>query len=341
MGITQKYWGGLPDGRQVHIYEFANASGMKVRVADMGCAIVSLQVPDAFGVIRDVVFGFDNPADYAVNPAFFGVVVGRVANRIANGTFALDGVTYKLEKNDGNRHHLHGGSNGFDKKIWTAEPYDAAGNSLTFRLTSPDGDSGYPGELTARVTYTLAEYANKIRMDYSASTPAKTVCNLTNHTYFNLEGHAGGDIGGHEMQIFSGQITAIDDTLIPTGEYLDVTGTPFDFREPKAICRDIERTGGGYDHNYILDGEGTAARARAPRSGIVMEVRTSSPGMQFYSGNSLTGDIVGKDSTRYLRRGGFCLETQFFPDSVNKPGFPSCAVEKDKPQHYYTEFIFE
>ncbi|MCL2499362.1 MAG: galactose mutarotase [Defluviitaleaceae bacterium] len=324
---------------QVKTYELSNANGMNVTVTNVGCGIISLKVPDKNGTPRDVVLGLDKAEDYLGKHYYFGVIVGRVGNRIGYGRFALDGKEYRLAKNDGG-HHLHGGIEGFDKKIWTVEEADAG--KIVFSYVSPDGEENYPGQLTVRCTYTLTD-CNTLRIDYLAETPTQTICNLTNHSYFNLEGFDAKDIYGHVMQINADKLTAVDEGLIPTGEYYAVEGTPFDFNAPKAIGCDIEAAAavndtGGYDHCYVLNGQ-EAAVVYVPESGIKMTVTTDMPGMQFYSGNFINGSVTGKGIT-YQKHSGFCLETQLYPDTVNQPGFPSCVVTKDKPFKTFTSFRF-
>ena len=329
-------------GRGLHMsirtFEMANKNGITMTVTNLGCAIISLRVPGKDGAVRDIVHGLDSAEDYTKPHPFFGVLCGRVANRIANARFKLDGKEYVLEAND-DPHHLHGGSNGFDKKIWTVE--EVAVNKLAFSYVSPDGDSGYPGKLTAYCVYRLTD-DNTLRIDYRAETDTKTVCNMTNHSYFNLEGHDARDIYGHEMQIFADKITAVDAGLMTTGELADVAGTPFDFRTPKLVGQDINapELGGGFDHNYVLREPGVAAVVYSPVSGIRMTVKTNSPGIQFYSGNFLDGTVKGK-GVSYQKHSAMCLETQFYPDSVNKPEFPSPVVTADAPQESFTEFVFE
>jgi aldose 1-epimerase len=336
MSITKKSFGKLSDGREVSVYEMTSEKGLRVNISDYGCAIISLLVPDKDGKLRDVVTGFDDLKPYTGPNPFFGVVCGRVANRINGGKFVLDGKEYQLEKNDHGNHHLHGGSNGFNGKLWDAKVSE---NSLILTLHSPDGDSGYPGALTAQVTYSLSS-ENCLRIDYMAETDTKTICNLTNHSYFNLEGHDAKDIYGQEMQINAKQITTVDSTLIPTGGFTDVVGTPYDFTKPKALGADIANAGLGYDDNFVLDGSGTAAIVSSPESGIRMTVKTDCPGIQLYTGNFLDGSHKGKGGVYYQKHSAFCLETQIFPDAINHPNFPTCIIEKDKPQKYFTEFVF-
>lgn len=336
MSITKKAFGKLSDGREVSVYEMVSEKGMRVNISDYGCAIISLCVPDKDGKLRDVVTGFDGLKQYTEPNPFFGVVCGRVANRINSGKFVLDGKEYQLEKNDHGNHHLHGGSNGFNRKLWDA---NVSENSLILTLHSPDGDSGYPGDLTAQVTYSVSS-ENCLRIDYMAKTETKTICNLTNHSYFNLEGQ-GASIYGHKMQINAKQITTVDSDLIPTGGFTDVAGTPYDFTKPKALGADIANAGLGYDDNFVLDGSGTAAIVCSPESGINMTVKTDCPGIQLYTGNFLDGSHEGKGGAHYQKHSAFCLETQIFPDAINHSNFPNCIVEKDKPQKYFTEFVFD
>ncbi|MCL2362076.1 MAG: galactose mutarotase [Defluviitaleaceae bacterium] len=318
----------------IKTFEMKNKMGITMKVTNVGCGIISLWVPDKEGKLRDIVHGLDNPEDYGKTQPYFGVVCGRVANRIGNGKFTLDGKEYVLEANDG-PHHLHGGVNAFDKKVWTVEEH--AIDKVVFSYVSPDGENGYPGKLTVYVTYTLTD--DTLRIDYRAETDTKTVSNVTNHSYFNLDGHDAKDVFGHVMQIFSDKMTAVDETLIPTGELADVTGTPFDFRVAKSIGQDFDAVEGGYDHNYALRGPGVAATVYSPVSGISMTVKTNSPGLQFYTGNFLDGTVTGK-GVAYQKQSAFCMETQLFPDCVNRPEFPSPVVVVGKPQESYTEFVF-
>jgi len=334
----------------VKTYKLTNNNGMAITVTNLGCAIISLEMPDRHGKIRDIVLGLNNAEDYGtVNHPCCGVICGRVANRIGRGKFTLSGKNYQLETNIG-ANHLHGGNSGFDKKIWQVK--EASENKISFTYNSPCGDANYPGNLVANVTYILDD-TNTLRIDYNTTTDTETICNLTNHSYFNLSGHDSANIYDHVLEIVSDKITVVDDEFIPTGEFLDVTGTPFDFRTPRAIGEDIElcinstsetmlSKAGGYDHNYVLRAPGKAASVYSPQSGICMTVYTNSPGMQLYTSNMMpTGDksVTGKGAI-YGRHSGFCFETQIFPDAINKPHFPSCIVTKDKPQQFYTEFKF-
>ena len=326
----------------INTYKLTNKNGMAITVTNVGCAIIKLELPTKDGKFLDIVQGLDSAEDYATKThPFFGVVAGRVANRIGNATFILSGKTYTLEANDG-PHHLHGGTQGFDKKAWNV--LEATDSKLVFEYNSPDGDAGYPGNLDARVTYTLSE-TNTLRIDYHATTETETICNLTNHSYFNLSGHTDPCIHDHELELCADQITTIDTGLIPTGEFTSVAGTPFDFTIPKTIGKDIVAAGevadtDGYDHNFVLRGPGKAASVYSPKTGVRMTVSTNSPGIQLYTGNKLTGAVPGKGA-KYDKHSGFCLETQFFPDGINKANFPSCVVKKGVAQEFYTEFEFE
>ncbi|MCL2364056.1 MAG: galactose mutarotase [Defluviitaleaceae bacterium] len=325
---------------KIQTHELKNANGMRVVVSNVGCAIINLCVPGKDGKIRDVVLGLDKPEDYLGKHYYLGVIIGRVGNRICNGKFTFEGKEYQLATNDGEQ-HLHGGVEGFDKKIWHI--VEATEQKITFSYTSPDGEENYPGDLTTHCTYTLTD-DNALRIDYLAETDTKTIANLTNHSYFNLEGHDAPGIYGHTMQINADQLTDVDETLIPTGGFVNVAGTPFDFNTPHTIGERIETAGnvnktGGYDHNYVLNGKSSAAVVSAPGSGITMTVTTDMPGMQFYSGNFIDGSVTGKGVT-YQKHSGFCLETQLYPDTVNHPNFPSCVVEKGKPVRSFTTFAF-
>jgi aldose 1-epimerase len=292
--------------------------------------------------------GFDTIAEYEKSSPYFGALIGRVGNRIANGTFSLDGKTFTLAKNNG-PNHLHGGVKGWDKAVWQAEPFqDKRGPGLLLTHTSPDGDEGYPGKVTAHVRYTLTA-ENELIVEYHATTDAPTVINLTQHSYFNLAGSKATDILGHELTINADRFTPVDDGLIPTGELAPVDGTPFDFRAPTTIGARITQTdvqltrGEGYDHNYVLnrtgDGLQLAASVYEPITGRTMEIRTTEPGIQFYSGNFLDGSFTGKAGRAYPHRSGFCLETQHYPDSPNQPSFPTVVLRKG--EDYKSETVFK
>ena len=339
----QEAFGETADGTPVQLYTLRNEQGMEAQITNYGGIITSLKVPDSEGNFEDVVLGFSSLDKYLEGHPYFGAIVGRYANRIDEGQFTLNDSTYTLATNNG-PNHLHGGTKGFDKRTWEARQGTGEdGPYLELSYVSPDGEEGYPGTLTTTVTYTLLP-ENALRIDYEAETNKKTILNLTNHSYFNLAGD--GSILDHRLMINAHQFTPIDSTLIPTGTLRSVEGTPFDFTEPTRIGARINsdnqqiQFAGGYDHNFVLkektpDDELTlAARVYEPRSGRVMEVRTTQPGVQFYSGNFLDGSLTGKGGTAYEHRNGFCLETQHFPDSPNQPSFPSVVLE---PGETYSE----
>ena len=356
--ITEAPFGVLPDGRGVTSYTLRNSGGMEVVAINYGATLTHLRVPDAAGNSGDVVLGFDTLEGYLADPPYFGAVVGRYGNRIAAGRFTLDGVEYELATNNG-PNHLHGGDVGFDKVLWDVEVLEIgsdaeAGPAGALRMTyvSFDGEEGYPGTVTTQVTYTLGD-DNALTVDYAITTDAPTPVNVTQHTYFNLAG--GGDVLGHELTLMADRFTPVDSTLIPTGEIEPVAGTPFDFTRAKPIGRDINSEseqisfGGGYDHNFVLnrdDGDAAgehlilAAEVFDPGSGRVLQVRTTEPGVQFYSGNFLDGTITGKDGGPYEYRSGFCLETQHYPDSPNQPTFPSTILRPGETYRSQTEFRF-
>jgi aldose 1-epimerase len=346
-GVTRAAFGKLADGTVVESFTLRNAHGIEVRAITYGAIIVSLRIPDRAGKFSDIVLGNDDLAGYVDKPAYFGAVVGRYGNRIAKGRFTLDGKTYTLATNNG-PNHLHGGVRGFDKVVWRADPPAAGATSVTFRYTSADGEEGYPGKLSARVTYTLTD-KNELTFEYSATTDKATPINLTQHSYFNL-GTPGSDILGHELTLEADRYTPVDATLIPTGQLAPVSGTPFDFRKPTAIGARIGqddeqlKRGGGYDHNFVLtaagDGLRRAGRLADPGTGRTMEILTTEPGIQFYSGNFLDGTIKGKGGVVYKYRSGLCLETQHFPDSPNQPSFPSTILRPGKEYHSKTTLVF-
>jgi aldose 1-epimerase len=346
--VSRAPFGQLPDGTAVESFTLRNAHGIEVKAITYGGIIVSLRVPDRAGKLEDVVLGYDDLAGYLRQSPYFGAIVGRYGNRIAKGRFTLDGKTYTLATNNG-PNHLHGGVKGFDKVVWKGEPAstgDAA--SVTFRYTSTDGEEGYPGTLSARVTYTLTD-RDELSFEYSATADKATPVNLTQHSYFNLGG-AGHDILGHELTLDADRFTPVDATLIPTGRLAPVSGTPFDFRKPTAIGARIGqddeqlRHGGGYDHNFVLNRKGDglvhAARLVDPRSGRTLDIQTTEPGVQFYTGNFLDGTITGKGGVVYKKRWALCLETQHFPDSPNQPGFPSTILRPGKEYRSKTVLTF-
>jgi aldose 1-epimerase len=348
--VTRASFGALPDGRPVESFVLVNARGMRVHVIALGGIIVSLEAPDRDGRVDDVALGYDTLAPYLDDRAYFGALIGRYGNRIGGARFTLDGVDHGLTVNDG-PNHLHGGR-GFHTRLWDAEPFTGAeGCGLRLAYTSPDGEDGYPGTLEARVTYTLTD-ANELRIDYRATTDRATPCNLTQHSYFNLAGQGVGDILSHALTLAASAFTPVDAGLIPTGEIRAVAGTPFDFTTPHAIGARIDApdpqiaAGGGYDHNFVLDraadGDGLAlaARVHEPRSGRVLEIFTTEPGIQFYSGNMLPDGLPGKAGRTYHHHGGFALETQHFPDSPNQPQFPSTILRPGETYASTTVYRF-
>lgn len=344
--VTQSVFGKTLKGEQVELFVLRNTAGMEVKITNFGGIITALKAPDARGNFDDVVLGFDKLEPYLQPGPFLGALIGRFGNRLANAQFQIDGKIWQLEANDGTN-HLHGGFTGFDKKLWDATPVvteNAAG--LMLSLLSEDGDQGYPGNLQVTVNYQLTN-DNTLVVDYHAVTDQATPINLTQHTYFNLAGN--GDVLQHQLMVNADRYTPVTEKLIPTGELAAVSGTPFDFRIPKAIGEHIEDTdqqlvfAGGYDHNYVLNqaqpGELVlAARASEATTGRVLEVWTEEPGMQFYSGNFLDGSLTGKGKT-FARRTGFCLETQNFPDAPNQPGFPSAILQPG--EEYRTKTLFK
>lgn len=340
--VSKDVFGKMQDGTPIEIYTLKNGR-TEARVMGYGAILVSLKTPDRTGQSADIVLGYDSLDGYTSgNKAFFGAIVGRYANRIAHGTFTLDGKTYSVPKNDG-ENSLHGGIRGFDKVVWQTKQI-ADGVELTY--VSKDGDQGYPGTLTATVRYTLS--GNTLRIEYSATTDADTVLNITNHSYFNLAGQGKGDILGQQLKLNASRFTPVDKTLIPTGKLAPVASTPFDFRKPTAIGQRIGTDneqlifGKGYDHNWVLDKSdealSEAAEVYDSGSGRVLQVWTTQPGIQFYSGNFLDGTITGKAGNVYGKRSGLCLETQHFPDSPNHPSFPSTVLRPGKRFHSVTEF---
>lgn len=347
--ILSTSFGTTPEGASVGLYTLMNTQGMEVTLTAYGATVTSIKAPDREGRYAEVTLGYDNLEAYLAGSPFFGTVAGRYANRIGNAQFSLDGNVYTLAKNNG-PNSLHGGLKGFDKQIWTANPIENLnGVGIEFSYTSPDGEEGYPGKLDVRITYMLTN-DNTLRIDYEARTDKPTVVNLTNHTYFNLKDAGKTPILGHEVRLNADRYTPIDETLIPTGELAPVAGTPFDFTTARAIGEriDAEDTqiayGMGYDHNFVLNREGDglelAAEVYEPTTGRVLQVHTTEPGVQFYTGNFLDGSFVAPDGTPYARRTGFCLETQHFPDSPNKPDFPSTRLDPGQVYRSSTTFAF-
>ena len=347
--VKKQSFGKMPDGTPVDIYTLSNANGMEARITNYGGAVVSLTAPDRNGKYADVVLGMDTLDAYRTQTFFFGALIGRYGNRIGHAKFTLEGKTYSLPANDhGNT--LHGGTQGFDKRVWQAAAAKSAdGAALALTYVSKDGEEGFPGTLTAKVVYTLTN-KNELEIDYTATTDKPTVVNLTNHSYFNLAGAGEGDILQHQVTINADRFTPVDAGLIPTGELREVKGTPFDFTKATAIGARIGQAdeqlklGGGYDHNWILNrnhnGLTKAAEVYEPKTGRVMEVLTSQPGLQFYTGNFLDGTAHGKGGKVYARRSAFCMETQHYPDSQNKPSFPSTELKPGTTYHATTVFRF-
>jgi aldose 1-epimerase len=343
--VTKKPYGKMPDGKAVDLYTLRNAKGMEVDVITYGGVVTSVRVPDRTGKIGDVVLGFDSLDGYRNGVRYMGALIGRYGNRIGKGTFTLDGKTYTLAKNNG-PNALHGGGKAFDNVVWSAKE-STAGDGAGIELThsSPDGEEGYPGNLSVKVIYSLSD-ANELVIQYSATTDKPTIVNLTNHSYFNLAGK--GDILGHVVTLQADKFTPVDATLIPTGEIRTVKGTPFDFTTPHKIGERISaadeqiKFGNGYDHNFVISAKGSGrrlfARVSEPGSGRVMEVLTTEPGVQFYTGNFLNGMHKGKGGVPIVFRAGLCLETQHFPDSPNKKNFPSTVLKPG--QTYRSETVY-
>jgi aldose 1-epimerase len=324
---------GTVDATDVDLYVLTNANGMVAKVMNYGATLTELDTPDRDGKLDDVVLGFENLGGYLQKEPYFGAVVGRVGNRIAKGRFTLNGTTYQLATNDG-PNHLHGGIKGFDKVVWDARVVSEGKNpAVEFAYRSRDGEEGYPGNCTVKVTYALSD-TNELSLSYVVATDMDTPVNVTNHSYFNLAGAENGGVLDHVLQINADRYTPVDATLIPTGELRPVAGTPMDFRQPTRIGERIAQAGGnpvGYDHNYVLNSGGgslaLAATVFEPKSGRVMDVLTTEPGVQFYSGNFLDGTLTGKKGVIYRQYAALALETQHFPDSVNQPGFPSYVLK--------------
>lgn len=351
--INSLPFGRLPGGRGATLYTLTNRHGVRADITDFGATIARLFVPDRAGRLDDVVLGFSSLDDYVRSSPYFGAVIGRVGNRIAHGRFTLDGRLHPLVTNNtpnGIPCHLHGGNVGFDKVLWSATPEPSETSpALVLRHRSPDGDEGYPGNLDVTVRYTLTD-DNALRVDYTATTDRATPVNLTQHSYFNLKGEGHSDILDHEVTLHASRYTPVDAGLIPTGQIVPVAGTPLDFTPPHPIGARINddheqlRHAAGYDHNYVLDHPagalGLAARVSESTTGRVLEVHTDQPGVQFYAGNFLDGTLTGKRGAAYVRRGGFCLETQHFPDSPNQPTFPDTILRPGQTYRTSTVFAF-
>jgi len=348
--IKKESFGKTTGGEQIDIYTLSNKKGMEVSITNFGATVVTLKVPDRAGRATDIVLGYDTLDGYEKGTSYFGATVGRYGNRIAGGKFSIDGKTYTLPKNNG-ENTLHGGIVGFNKKVWKAREIAAkGGESLEMTYLSADGEEGFPGNLSTKVVFTLPADRNELKIDYAATTDKDTVLNLTNHSYFNLAGEGNGDILDHVMTLHAKQFTPVDKGLIPTGELKNVAGTPMDFNNATAIGKRINESdeqlvfGKGYDHNWVLTrAEGSelsiAAEAYDPKSGRKLEVLTTEPGVQFYSGNFLDG-AKGKGNKPYPQRAAFCLETQHFPDSPNHPNFPSTLLKPNAGFHSQTVFRF-
>jgi len=347
-GVTREAFGKTTNGIPVEIYTLTNANGIELRAMTYGAIITGLKVPDRSGHIGDIVLGFDTIDGYLKDSPYFGALIGRYGNRIAKGQFTLGGKTFTLSTNNG-PNHLHGGVKGFDKVLWNAlQAAGPEGVSVMFNRVSPDGEEGYPGNLQVSVRYLLTD-RNELAIDYRATTDKATPVNLTQHSYFNLAADSG-DILGHELMLNASRYTPVDGTLIPTGELAPVAGTPFDFQKATAIGARIDsdhvqlRNGKGYDHNWVLNRTGAGLQRAAfvvdPKSGRTLDIATTEPGIQFYSGNFLDGTIIGKSGQAYKHRAGFCLETQHYPDSPNHPDFPSTILQPGQTYASKTVFTF-
>jgi len=337
MTINVESFGKTPDGQEVELYTLASINGIRAKITNYGATLVWLEVPDKDGKPTDITLGYDKLDGYLTRHPYFGSTVGRYANRIGGASFKLNDVEYKLATNNG-PNHLHGGIKAFDKVVWKLENIKAESDKALVKMSylSKDGEEGYPGNLACTVTYTLTK-DNELKISYEAETDKATVINLTNHSYWNLAGQGNGDILGHELMLNADKYTPVDEGLIPTGEIRSVKDTPMDFTKPMTIGSRIDQVEGSYDHNYVLNGGGgtlaLCARVYEPNSGRTMEIYTTEPGVQFYTGNFLDGSITGKSGKVYKKHYGFCLETQHFPDSPNKPDFPSVVL---KPGDKYT-----
>jgi len=348
--VEKRSFGNTPEGAAIDLYVLKNKNGVEADVITFGATLVSLKTPDRSGNMADVVLGYKDLDGYVNDKAYLGATVGRYANRVANGKFTLDGKTYELPKNDG-PNTLHGGLKGFNKRLWAAHEVSSPnGQAVRFSYVSKDGEEGFPGNLKVDVTYSLSN-DNALRIEYAATTDKTTVVNLTNHAYFNLAGEGSGDILGHELTLHANRFTPVSSTLIPTGESRAVKGTPFDFTTVHSIGERIDQDdeqlkfGKGYDHNWVLNGgkgaaPALAAEAHDPKSGRVLQVATTEPGIQLYTGNFLDGTIQGKSGAAYNRRNAFCLETQHFPDSPNHPDFPSTVLKPGQRFHSVTIYKF-
>ena len=346
MAVTKSLFGKSPEGKEISLYTLSNDKGMKAEITDLGAILVRVLVPDATGKVDDLVLGFDNGESYYGNDSFFGTVIGPCANRTGGAEYTLDGVTYQLDKNDGaNNLHTHK-QLGFHKRLWDAEIGE---NSVTFSLKDEDGHLGFPGNKKVSVTYSLSE-ENELTLHYHAASDKKTIINLTNHSYFNLDGHGAGSIEEHELWLGASHFTPVAAGSIPTGEIRAVAGTPMDFTQPKKIGRDIEadfeqlKLTGGYDHNFCIDDwDGSLkhiATAKGPKSGRVMKVYTTLPGVQFYAGNFIAPE-EGKAGAVYDNRSGFALETQYYPDTIHHENFPSYVFGGENGREYDSVTVYK
>ena len=348
MAFEKEIFGQTKDGKTAYTYTVKNSNGMMAKFTDYGAILVSLYVPDKDGNVEDVVLGFEQLEDYFVNEPNFGSTIGRHANRIGGASFKLNGVTYELDKNDG-EHNLHGGYNGYHKRLWETKTYDNNGQTIEFTYDSKDGDQGFPGNLKISVKYTLTE-DNMIKIEYNAVPDKDTVINLTNHSYFNLAGQGSGTILDQIVWIDSDEMTYADKESIPHGEIIKVAGTPMDFNTPKMVGTDIDKDfdqliwGKGFDHNWVLKtkkGElSLVASLLDEKSGRYMEVSTDLPGIQFYTGNFLDGTLVGKEGAKYIKRSGLCFETQYYPNAINVPSFEQPVTKAGETYHTVTVYKF-
>lgn len=338
-GITKADWG-MVDSARVYLFTLTNASGTEVKITNYGGIVTSFITADKAGNRSNIVVGFDSLLAYMQQPPYFGALIGRYGNRIANGQFSIDGTRYRLAANNG-KNALHGGLKGFDKVVWNARVASDTVPALTLTYLSKDGEEGYPGNLNVTVEYTLTD-ANELKIEYTATTDKPTPVNLTNHSYFNLTGNVNNTILSHTLMIDADHYTPVDSTLIPTGDISVVQGTPFDFTVAKAIGRDIDAVPGGYDHNFVLNSKGAAFQKVAVLSdsisGRSLEVYTDQPGLQFYTGNFLDGSFINRDGQPIQLRTALCLETQHFPDSPNQPGFPSTILQPGQQYHTVTVY---
>lgn len=338
-GITKTDWGEV-DGKKVYLFTLTNAKGTEVKISNYGGTVTSFVTADKAGGKSGIIIGFDSLNNYLQKPPYFGALIGRYGNRIGNAKFTLEGKEYKLAANDG-KNALHGGLKGFDKVVWDATVVNDSLPSLTLNYISKDGEEGYPGNLKVTVKYTLTE-DNELKIEYNAETDKATPVNLTNHTYFNLSGDVSNTILNHTLMIDADNYTPVDSTLIPTGEIKAVKGTPFDFTSPKKIGRDIDSVKGGYDHNWVLNKKDASLQKVAvlsdSASGRSLEVYTTEPGLQFYTGNFLNGKFINRDGKSIKQHTALCMETQHFPDSPNKPNFPSTILKPGEKYHSETVY---